>query len=136
LYQYNFKKNNQLSVDATDCSDDNNFYECTSTILFDDNLKTMLECVSVKDCKICNTLLTASFGFRSLITPVISVYINDELLKVPLNATISEISSSFPLPSLTHLKIQRLYNGGYISVRLKGHMRSFGLLPGDKINFH
>jgi len=79
----------------------------------------------------CTELVFSAFGKRNLITPTFVIQINSNYISVPLNSTLFNISTQFPMPQ--NIKVFRLHNGKYR--KIEDVSKNLILLPGDAIKF-
>ena len=133
IYQRKFKKNNNYGSDK--CADaEANLFDCNSIILHTSNLDSLFHCINSSGCIENNEnseIIKSSYGFRSLITPEITIIINNTFYKMNFNSKIFDLQQTLFLKK--DMKLLRLYKGNY--KKIKNATGLLTLLPNDKIKF-
>ncbi|WKN33783.1 hypothetical protein PZB74_10650 [Porifericola rhodea] len=130
LYQRSLKGNNLKSNNFGCDGSEEDIIKCNAQLWHFSDLAGAIK--PNRDLNFRSVDYVSSFGYRNVIVPLISVYLNENLIHIPMNTNLNQIVLSHSIPST--FSITRLHQEKYKKVE-DGNLINLILLPGDKIKF-
>lgn len=132
LWQNNFKHNNKTSSAGGCVNSETDLINCNSQLWHFDDLSSFYPTNGTKDLDYNSVKYISSYGYRNLITPVIDITINGNIIQCPLGLNLNQLRNQMAVP--LSFKIYRFWDGKYVKIKAN-NLNNLILLPNDKIIF-
>jgi len=131
LYQNDFKANIGTPGNKVCAGTYDDRFDCNSMLVHYSNLTRFFN-DKKNDLSLIHAEYISSFGFRNLITPIIDITVNGNLIQCPLGLSFNELRNQISIP--LSFNIYRFWNGRYVKIK-NINIDNLILLPNDKITF-